>query len=47
MTHTLPYLHKNSRSQQLSKADIREIYIEEITRGLNCELDGYLRKVMP
>lgn len=45
----LPYLHKNSRSSQISTAEIREVFIEEITRGLDSRIDKdeYLKKVMP
>ena len=50
MTFTkLPFLHKNARSQQITSKEIREVYQDEITRGLPrhiCKND-YLRKVMP
>ncbi|QGJ88808.1 hypothetical protein SEA_YECEY3_56 [Mycobacterium phage Yecey3] len=49
MTHRLPYLHKNARSRQITTAEIREVFAEEITRNLDRRLDKkeYLRKVMP
>ncbi|APC43203.1 hypothetical protein SEA_JAAN_55 [Mycobacterium phage Jaan] len=50
MTSTkLPYLHKNARSRQITSKEVREVFAEEITRGLPRGLDKeeYLRKVMP
>ncbi|AXC33414.1 hypothetical protein SEA_BACHOME_56 [Mycobacterium phage Bachome] len=50
MTATkLPYLHKNARSRQITKREIREVFADEITRGLDRRIDKreYLRKVMP
>ena len=49
MSHKLPFLHRNARSRNISSAEIREVYIEEITRGLPSRVDRreYLRKVMP
>ncbi|AKF14223.1 hypothetical protein SEA_LUCHADOR_59 [Mycobacterium phage Luchador] len=45
----LPYLHKNARSRQITRAEVREVFEEEITRGLprGLDRDEYLRKVMP
>ena len=50
MTPTkLPYLHHNARSRRITRREIREVFIEEITRGLPAHIDKdeYLRKVMP
>ncbi|ATN92181.1 hypothetical protein SEA_TIPSYTHETREX_51 [Mycobacterium phage TipsytheTRex] len=49
MTATkLPYLHKNARSRQITSREVREVFAEEVTRGLDSRLDRdeYLRKVM-
>jgi hypothetical protein len=45
----LPYLHKNARSRQITTREVREVFAEEITRGLDRRIDReeYLRKVMP
>ena len=45
----LPYLHLNARSRRITARDIREVYIEEITRFLprGVDRDEYLSKVMP
>lgn len=50
MTSTkLPYLHKNARSRRITKREVREVFAEEITRGLDPRInrEEYLRKVMP
>ena len=49
MSHTLPFLHRNARSRNITSAEIREVYIEEITRHLDGRVDReeFLRKVMP
>ncbi|ARQ94623.1 putative gp53.1 [Mycolicibacterium hassiacum DSM 44199] len=45
----LPYLHKNARSRRITTAEVREVFAEEVTRGLDSRIDRdeYLRKVMP
>ncbi|AHJ86419.1 hypothetical protein 40AC_56 [Mycobacterium phage 40AC] len=45
----LPYLHHNARSRQITSREIREVFAEEITRGLDRRFDReeYLRRVMP
>lgn len=50
MTYTkLPFLHKNARSRQITRREVREVFADEVTRGLDRRLDReeYLRKVMP
>ncbi|QBJ00239.1 hypothetical protein SEA_PHARAOH_50 [Mycobacterium phage Pharaoh] len=50
MTPTrLPYLHKNARSRQITSAEVREVFAEEVTRNLDRRIDrdDYLKKVMP
>ncbi|AXH46794.1 hypothetical protein SEA_ACOLYTE_50 [Mycobacterium phage Acolyte] len=50
MTATkLPYLHKNARSRRITSQEVREVFSEEVTRGLDRRLnrDEYLRRVMP
>ena len=46
---TLPYLHHNARSRRIPSREIREVYIEDLTRGLPAGIDksDYVRKVMP
>ncbi|QGH79728.1 hypothetical protein SEA_ANON_57 [Gordonia phage Anon] len=45
----LPMLHRNARSRQIKREDIREVFAEETSRFLRRELpkDVYLRAVMP
>ena len=45
---TIPYLHRNARSRRITTAEVREVFAEEITRGLhhNQDRDEYLRKGM-
>ncbi|AXH48826.1 hypothetical protein SEA_STEAMY_51 [Mycobacterium phage Steamy] len=50
MTPTrLPYLHKNARSRRIPTSEIREVFVSEMTRGLDRRLDrdDYIKKVMP
>jgi hypothetical protein len=48
-TNTLPYMHRNARSRQITAREIKKVYVEEITRFLprGVDRDEYLRKVMP
>ncbi|ADB93750.1 hypothetical protein REDROCK_57 [Mycobacterium phage RedRock] len=45
----LPYLHKNARSRQITTQEVREVFADEVTRGLDRRLDrdDYIKKVMP
>lgn len=45
----LPMLHLNARSRRITSGEAREVFVEEITRGLDRRLDKdeYLRSVMP
>lgn len=45
----MPYLHRNARSRQITTQEVREVFSEEVTRGLDRRLnkDEYLRRVMP
>lgn len=45
----VPYLHLNARSRQITSREVREVYVEEITRFLQGRVnrEEYLRKVMP
>lgn len=47
---TLPFLHKNSRSSRISVQEIREVFAEEVCRGLRfngVSKEEYLATVMP
>ncbi|ACE79980.1 hypothetical protein Pukovnik_54 [Mycobacterium phage Pukovnik] len=49
MTSTkLPYLHKNARSRQITSREVREVFADEVTRGMPRGMDReeYLRSVM-
>ncbi|AIK67771.1 hypothetical protein AVV38_gp48 [Mycobacterium phage Piro94] len=45
----LPFLHKNPRSRRITSKEVREVFADEVTRGLDRRLDReeYLRRVMP
>ncbi|AIT13372.1 hypothetical protein PBI_EQUEMIOH13_56 [Mycobacterium phage Equemioh13] len=45
----LPFLHKNARSRRITSKEVREVFADEVTRGLDRRLDReeYLRRVMP
>lgn len=51
MTHNkLPFLHRNARSRQTTTDEVREVFSEEITRGLDfrhISREEYLKKVLP
>lgn len=48
LTYRCQFLHSGSRSSRLDPVEIREVYEEEITRGLDPRIsrEEYLRKVV-
>lgn len=45
----LPFMHLNARSRRIKRCEIREVYIQEISRFLPQGIDQekYVQKVMP
>jgi len=45
----IPFLHRDARSKRIASEEVREVFAEEVVRGLDRRLnkDDYLRSVMP
>ena len=48
-SNKLPYLHRDSRSSRLTTKEVREVYLEEISKFIphGVSRSEYLRRVMP